>query len=178
MVNFSTLARCFGSRPRHHLLFSVAVGCLLFMSTAFPLNAQSCTEYWTCDCNTTINPGFCNECSTGAATEALGCALSGNCDWRLIGDAVFAQCMTKMGPPQPPPATNDAIVLLKSQLAGFTATPTGNPVSGLIHSKGTAKLGFTGPGELDAASTVNAVQSLVLRFLNESPQPPEFHPLR
>lgn len=73
---------------------------------------------------------------------------------------------------------NDGIVGISSQIMGPGGTA---PFSGLIHSPGTAKLGFTGPSELDPATAgapVAALQSLVVTLLNEPPQGSDFRPLR
>jgi hypothetical protein len=66
---------------------------------------------------------------------------------------------------------SDAIVPLKSQLAGLTGT--GGPFSGVVHSAGTEKLGFTGPDELSEF----LIQNQVLYFLNLSLTSTSFTPL-
>ena len=80
---------------------------------------------------------------------------------------------------------NDGVVAASSQLATFSPTPATNPVHGVIHSAGLEGgwwgpfylHWFTGPAELDAASSVAGIQELVILFLNEKPSGPDFHPL-
>ena len=105
MMSLSTHARYLDSRMRHHFWFRVIASCLLLTGGAYALRAQSCTDFSTCSCSATVNPVYCDNCLTDADVVALGCALSGNCDWLTAATAAFAQCIADITPPLPAPPT-------------------------------------------------------------------------
>ncbi len=108
MMNLSTDARYLDNRMQHHFWFRVIASCLLLTGASSALDAQGCSDFWTCDCGTTINPGYCGTCWYGAEGAGLACALGGQCPGgspQNTCSVVFAQCMTNITPTPPAPPT-------------------------------------------------------------------------
>jgi len=84
--------------PRHRFLFRAVAAWLLLMGAASVLDAQNC--------DATIDPDYCYNCIRDADLMALGCVLSGNCDWKTVYDETLAECLANITPPLPAPPTN------------------------------------------------------------------------
>ena len=113
------------------------------------------------------------------AGEMSSTNLNGLNAWDSPSRAIVAACpgrlansMTADGWPTIFGQPSDAIVPRASQLANFNSDVT--EIASLIHSQGVAKLGFSGPYELEQAGTVPAT---VINLLNLSSQAAKFHPL-
>lgn len=90
---------------RLRLLTLASVTALGLWLNVIPMHAQSCTDFTTCNCNATSNPGFCGSCLSRADGAAAGCAFSGACDPVSTANAVLAQCLAGMPPTSPAPPT-------------------------------------------------------------------------
>ncbi len=106
MMSFPTVVRYSANVAGHRSSFWMLAPCLLLLSAAPVLRAQSGTEDATC--SPTINPSYCNDCYGAALGAGLACALGGDCEGggpMETFNNVFADCMQNITPPPPPPPT-------------------------------------------------------------------------